>query len=240
MEFRAPASAGARSLIDRNMCGRYALTHTELIPGFFEVEDLRIPPRFNIAPTHFAPVVFDDPELRKRIVDMMKWGLVPSWSKDLSMGSRMINARAETVAVKPSFRGPFRYRRCLVPASGFYEWKQDSSGKSPCYFFRSESPLLGLAGVWDEYTDGDMVLHTYSIITGAASSRMSRYHHRMPALIEPDYFNEWLSVDTPAGDALSLLERSSGKHFDVYPVSTFVNNVKNDSPVCLRELTFVA
>ena len=128
------------------MCGRYALTHTELIPGFFEVEDLRIPPRFNVAPTQFAPVVFNDTELQKRIVDFMRWGLVPSWSKDISIGSRMINARAETVASKPSFRGPFRYRRCLVPASGFFEWKQTSGGRQPFHFSQLENPLLAWPG----------------------------------------------------------------------------------------------
>jgi putative SOS response-associated peptidase YedK len=218
------------------MCGRYALTHTELIPGFFEVEDLRIPPRFNIAPTQFAPVVFLDSELQKRIVDFMKWGLVPSWSKDVSIGSRMINARAETVASKPSFRGPFRYRRCLVPASGFFEWKQTQGGKQPFYFFHAENPLLGLAGVWDEYTDGDTLLYTYSIITRPATAQMSRYHQRMPVAIEPGDFDEWLSAETSVKGALGLLEAEPEKNLDVYPVSTIVNNVRNDSPENLKQL----
>lgn len=219
------------------MCGRYAITHTELIPGFFEVEDLRIPPRFNVAPTQFAPVVFNDVELQKRIVDFMQWGLVPSWSKDASFGSRMINARAETIASKPSFRSPFRYRRCLVPASGFFEWKQTSFGKKPHFFSRTKSPLMGLAGVWDEYTDGDRILYTYSIITRASSPQMASYHHRMPVTIDQECFGEWLSADTSVRDALALLEADAGKSFDVHPVSTLVNNVRNDSPECLRELT---
>ncbi len=219
------------------MCGRYAITHTELIPGFFEVEDLRIPPRFNVAPTQFAPVVFNDTELQRRIVDFMKWGLVPSWSKDVSIGSRMINARAETVASKPSFRGPFRYRRCLVPASGFFEWKQTSDGKKPFYFSRTENSLLGLAGVWDEFTDGDTILYTYSIITRAATPLMSRYHHRMPVIIEKEDFEEWLSFKTSVKAALDLLEAGGEKDLDVYPVSTLVNNVRNDSPENIKQLT---
>ncbi len=219
------------------MCGRYAITHTELIPGFFEVEDLRIPPRFNVAPSQFAPVVFNDCELQRRIVDFMKWGLIPSWSKDISIGSRMINARAETVASKASFRAPFRYRRCLIPASGFFEWKQTSEGKKPFYFSRIENPLLGLAGVWDEVTDGDMILYTFSIITRAATPQMSRYHHRMPAIIEKEDFRKWLSVETSVRAALDLLEAEEEKNLDIYPVSTLVNNVRNDSPECLSELT---
>jgi putative SOS response-associated peptidase YedK len=218
------------------MCGRYAITHTELIPGFFEVEDLRIMPRFNVAPTQFAPVVFNDSELQRRIVDFMKWGLVPSWSKDPSFGSRMINARAETVASKPSFRNPFRYRRCLVPASGFFEWKQSINGKKPYFFFKSKSPLMGLAGVWDEYTDGDKILYTYSIITRASSPQMAGYHHRMPVTIDQEYFGEWLSANTSVKGALELMEENAGNEFDVYPVSTLVNNVRNDSPECLEQL----
>lgn len=219
------------------MCGRYALTHTELIPGFFEVEDLRVPPRFNIAPSQFAPVVFNDTELQLRIVDFMNWGLVPSWSKDPSIGSRMINARAETVASKPSFRGPFRYRRCLVPASGFFEWKQTSDGKKPFYFFQAENPLLALAGVWDEYTDGDTLLYTYSIITRPATPQISSYHQRMPVLIEPGDFEKWLSSVTSVSGALDLLQAEPGKTLDIYPVSTLVNNVRNDSPECVSRLT---
>ena len=219
------------------MCGRYAITHTELIPGFFEVEDLRIPVRFNVAPTQFAPVVFTDPEAGKRIVDFMKWGLVPSWSKDISIGSRMINARAETVASKPSFRGPFRHHRCLVPASGFYEWKQTPSGKQPYYFSTRENPLMGLAGIWDEYTDGDTILYTYSIITRAADRWMSGFHNRMPVIINPDDFGIWLSGDAGARTARELIEAGSGGKLEARPVSTFVNNVRNDSPECLEQLT---
>jgi len=216
------------------MCGRYAITHTELIPDFFEVDDLKIPPRYNVAPTQFAPVVFHDPEEGRRVADMMKWGLVPSWSKDISIGSRMINARSETIAGKPSFRGPFKYRRCLIPASGFFEWKQTSSGKKPFYFFQTESPLLGLAGIWDEFTDGETVLHTYSIITRAANPQMARYHHRMPVPIDSPDFSEWLSPDTGPREALGLLGVGAEARFDVHPVSTLVNNVRNDSPECVR------
>jgi len=216
------------------MCGRYAITHTELIPGFFEVEDLRIPPRFNVAPSQFAPVVFIDPERRSRVIDFMQWGLVPHWSKDPSIGSRMINARAETITVKPSFRGAFEYRRCLVPAGGFFEWKQTPEGKLPYYFFRTDIPLLGLAGVWDEYTDGDLILHTFSIVTRAASPWMSRHHQRMPLVIEPECFREWLSPDTPRRQALGLLDSGSEAVYGLHPVSTLVNNVRNDTPECVR------
>ena len=219
------------------MCGRYAITHTELIPGFFEVDDLRVPVRFNVAPTQFAPVVFNDVEAGRRIVDFMKWGLVPSWSKDVSIGSRMINARAETVASKPSFRGPFRHHRCLVPASGFYEWKTTSAGKQPYYFTSAEGPLMGLAGIWDEHTDGETILYTYSIITREADSRMARYHSRMPVIIRRESFADWLSGDAGAKEALELISRASGDFLSAHPVSTFVNNVMNDSPQCLEELT---
>lgn len=217
------------------MCGRYAITHTELIPGFFEVDDLKIPPRYNVAPTQFAPVVFNDPEEERRVVDLMKWGMVPSWSRDVSIGSRMINARSETIAEKPSFRGPFRHRRCLIPASGFFEWKQTSSGKIPYYFFRTKTPLLGLAGVWDEYTDGETILHSYSIITRAASPQMASYHDRMPVLIDSRDFGEWLSPATGTRQAIDLLNVGVEASFDVHPVSTFVNNVRNDSPDCVRD-----
>lgn len=209
--------------------------HTELIPGVFEVEDLRIPPRFNIAPYQYAPVVFNDSERGKRKLDLMRWGLVPFWSKEPSTGNRMINARAETVAVKPSFRGPFRYRRCLVPASGFFEWKSTSSGRIPHYFPRKEFPLMGFAGIWDEFTDGENILYTYSIITREANTQLSSYHQRMPVVIEPDDFKEWLAADTPVKEALGLMENCSEMTYDPYPVSRIVNNVRNDSPECVKE-----
>ena len=192
---------------------------------------------FNIAPTRTVAVCRHDdtgtPELR-----LMRWGLIPHWSKDAKSAARMINARAETAAEKPSFRTPMRARRCIVPATGFYEWKRAGKLKQP-YFFRGTGDTpLALAGLWERWQDGSGgIIHTCTILTTDANATVGQVHHRMPVILPPDAFDAWLDAPRTPIDALRpLLSPCPADVIEAYPVSTLVNNARNDEPRCIEPL----
>ena len=193
---------------------------------------LNLQPRFNIAPTQPVFAVTAVSEGGGNTATHFQWGLVPSWAKDPSIGVKMINARAETVAEKPAFRAAFRRRRCLIPASGFYEWQKQTSGpKQPFWISAADSGLLTFAGLWETWmSPGGDELQTCAIITTAANDSLRPIHHRMPVILAPADFDAWLDVrdETDTVAATALLRPASAETTTAWPVSTRVNNVRND------------
>ncbi|TVQ55544.1 MAG: SOS response-associated peptidase, partial [Phycisphaerales bacterium] len=196
------------------MCGRYSLTTSaEALAQLFRAAiNFELRRRYNIAPTQVAPVARALDGDRQREVVGMQWGLVPSWAKDPSIGSRMINARSETAAEKPSFRSAFKRRRCLVPASGFYEWKKldpgkKSSAKQPFYIYRADEQPLVMAGLWESWNDpeSEKPLETYSILTTEANEQLRDLHDRMPVILEPEQFDAWLDPEQADAETLQSL-----------------------------------
>ena len=211
------------------MCGRYVLSQTGELPAVFEISEIRIPPRFNIAPTQEAPVIRLSEDDRRHL-DTLRWGLVPSWSKDSAIGSRMINARSETAARKPAFRGAFRHRRCLVPADGFYEWKRLPEGKQPYFIGMSDRSLFAFAGLWESFDE----LETFTILTCEPNERLSGLHNRMPVILPRETYDSWLDPRTGGEDLQSLMTPYAASNMTTYPVSRLVNNPRNDLPACIE------
>lgn len=221
------------------MCGRTTLLFTwaELSALMRLTTDLNvpIPRRFNLAPTQTAPIVRATAD-GGREVAMLRWGLVPSWAKDLSVGSRMINARAETVATKPAFRSALRSRRCLIPISGFYEWQQLEDRKQPWYIHMKAEPLFMLAGLWERWVppDGDPI-ETYTIITTTANELLARFHERMPVILPPVHHDRWLDpAENDVAFLQSLLVPYSTDEMEAYEVRTLVNRASVDEPACIE------
>ena len=216
------------------MCGRYSLTTpAEHLVEVFDVPPVTFDyrPRYNIAPTQDVPVVASD--RRGKRLGLLRWGLVPAWADDPAIGSRMINARAETLLDKPSFREAAVSRRCLVPADGFYEWAKEGGRKGPHWIHSPDREPLGFAGLWERwYSDGSEPLYSMAIITVDANEGIRHLHHRMPAIVPRANRKAWLDTQTPVADALSLLKPYEGA-LEAYPVSTLVNSPANDEPGCI-------
>ena len=184
------------------MCGRYALNTpvSKLVTHFGLDQAVDVVPRYNIAPGTDIPTIRHSPE-GKRVMHLLRWGLVPHWAKDPSIGAKLSNARGETVAEKPSFRDAFKRRRCLVPADGFYEWKSEGRQKQPYYFSMKSGEPFALGGVWESWRspDGD-ILRTCCLITTGPNEIMLPVHDRMPVIVSPDNYDAWLTGE--ADDAL--------------------------------------
>ena len=222
------------------MCGRYAITlPPEAVRGFFRyVEQPNFPPRYNIAPTQPVPVVrlerAADGTLARHFV-LMRWGFVPYFVKDLKKFPLLINARGETMADKPSFRGAVKRRRCLFIADCFYEWRREGEVKGagqPCMIRRADGAPFGFAGLWEDWSspDGSQV-ETACIVTVSANGQMAAVHDRMPAIIEPADFDTWMSVDeADAGAALRLARPAEDGVLELVRISKAVNKVANDGP----------
>lgn len=218
------------------MCGRYALRKTGDLPALFEISEVRLPPRFNIAPSQKAPVVRIDSRSQRRL-DLLKWGLIPSWAKDPSIGYRMINARSETVQSKPSFRGAFKGRRCLIPCDGFFEWEKTSGGGKQPYFFAMEGDsAFALAGLWEQFRGGGELIETFTIVTCEANDLVGRIHERMPAILPKSSFEPWLDPKCRSEDLLALLSPYPSSEMRSYPVSSVVNRPANDGPECVTPI----
>ena len=220
------------------MCGRYAITSPlEAIIEAFAVKGSRpnLQPRYNAAPSQDLPVVRAGREGRELI--LMRWGLVPSWSKGPDSRYSMINARAETVASKPAYRGPFRQRRCLVPANGFYEWKKTAEGKQPYFIALATGEALAFAGLWDHWTgpEGEAIT-SFTIIITAANDCVRPIHDRMPVILGPDDHESWLGErGAPSRTKLAIMLRPyPAELMRAYPVSRDVNSPANDSPDLLE------
>jgi putative SOS response-associated peptidase YedK len=231
------------------MCGRYALTTSaEILAQLFRAAiNFESQYRYNIAPTQVAPVARAMAESdQQREVVGMQWGLIPSWAKDRTIGSRMINARSETAAEKPAYRSAFNKRRCLVPASGFYEWKKlgeskrkgGRAKKQPFYIYRTDEQPLVMAGLWESWNDPESgePLETFAILTTDANEQLRDLHDRMPVVLEPQQFDEWLSPEQDDVNALqSLLRSAADGVLAMHPVSTRVNSPRNDEPSLIEK-----
>ena len=162
-------------------------------------------------------------------LELMKWGLVPSWAKDPSIGNKMINARAETVLEKPSYKKPLQTKRCLVPVSGFYEWQDTGKGKVPYHIYLKDEPVFALAGLYDTWIDAQgQPLDSYTIITTSANDFMERLHHRMPVILSEETEDLWLDPTTPLSTLVDLMAPFEADRMTAQPVSPRVNNVRND------------
>jgi len=219
------------------MCGRYSLTvdKKKLLGEFgFQAEHLKsFAPRYNIAPSQ--PVLALTTQEAKPKLELCHWGLIPSWAKDPAIGARMINARKETVAEKPSFRSPFKNRRCLVLADGFYEWKQEGSAKIPYYIHLKSGAPFGFAGLWSHWQNKDgSELLSCTIITGEPNDLMKSIHNRMPMIIPKKNRELWLDHSRFESDKLlKLLEPYPSDEMEAYAVSRTVNNPINDLAECV-------
>ena len=218
------------------MCGRYTLT-TDIsdlqIRFSFHGHDLEYRPRYNIAPTQRVLTVTNEEETQAQF---MKWGLIPSWAKDPSIGSRMINARGETIAEKPSFRTALRKRRCLVLADGFYEWKKAEGQKVPMRITLKEEEPFAFAGLWEAWkSPEDEWVRSCTIITTAPNTLMEPIHNRMPVILPQEAEETWLNPAIEDPQVLtSFFQPFPAEAMEVYPVSTMVNSVKNDAAECIN------
>ena len=222
------------------VCGRFAQTKEmqSLLSRFkFFIEDAAgVVPRYNIAPTQSVPVIFHDGEdLHLRD---MRWGLIPHWAKDDAMGNKLINARGETAAAKPSFRTPFRRRRCIVPATGFYEWQKPAGGKGkkiPYYISRRDEGLICFAGLWDHWDalNGE-IIQSFTILTTEPNKLMRTVHNRMPVILAESDEDLWLNTDVHDAHRLEPLMKSCPDSLlSMYPVSSLVNSPAHESPDCI-------
>jgi putative SOS response-associated peptidase YedK len=200
------------------MCGRYALhSSPEVVALMFGLSEIpACTPRYNIAPASQILIIRNNEAAA--VASHVRWGLVPHWAKDPSIGARMNNARAESVAEKPSFRDAYRKRRCLIPANGFYEWSLENGLKQPYYIFPSTGALFAFAGIWEQWND----LQTCAVITTEANEKMAAVHERMPVIVSPAEFSAWL-----AGDEIAL-RPCPDTAIEVRRVSRAVNNARND------------
>lgn len=215
------------------MCGRYTLTinHTEIEQAFGFVLPFALAPRYNIAPSQeVLTLVHQDGALRPMLA---RWGLIPFWARDPSIGSRTINARAETVAEKPAFRAAYRSRRCLVLADGWYEWQAAPGGKVPHWIHPPGGGLLAFAGLWERWAGPDGEVVTCTMLTTEARGVVREIHSRMPVLLEGEGRMAWVDPGTPASDLASLLRPYDGP-LETRAVSQLVNSPRNDGPACLE------
>jgi putative SOS response-associated peptidase YedK len=218
------------------MCGRYTLEMDQgRITGLFGLDevDFEIIPRFNIAPRQRVPVVGVKPGGTRRGLAMLSWGLVPRWSRDPDDSPRPINARAETLLEKPTFRDSIPARRCVIPATGFFEWQRVGKVKLPMLFRPSHDPIFAFAGLWDSWSGGTTKLATCTIITVAANEVVKPLHDRMPAILPISDLRAWLDPHTPVHEAMTLLKPLDAAAMTALPVSTAVNTVANDGPECI-------
>lgn len=217
------------------MCGRYRLSRRkQIIAEHFEADPFDWEPRYNIAPSQPVPVIRQNADW-KRELSLLRWGLIPSWATDASIGFKTINARSETITTTPSFSDPFRMRRCLIPADGFYEWKRNGKAKQPFCFEVGDGEMFAFAGLWDKWIDPQgKPVESCTIITTTPNSHLTDIHDRMPVILPSGAYASWLNPamrDTRV--ALAWLVPYAGA-MRRYPVSTRINQVQNDDPDCAK------
>jgi len=211
------------------MCGRYTLTNPdeEEIKRRFDLKK-RLPklsPRFNISPQQEVPVILNE---SPNEISLLRWGLIPHWAKEEKIGYKMINARAETILEKLSYKGPFRKHRCLVLADSFYEWKKTKEGKKPFRVMMKDDRIFCFAGIWASWKGPDKEISSFSIITVAPNQLMKSIHDRMPVIIPPEGEKKWLA-ELSDQEAVKFLKAYPAEQMKAYEISTLVNSPKNDS-----------
>jgi putative SOS response-associated peptidase YedK len=224
------------------MCGRYTLSSpTDDIALLFDLPELLpVIPRYNLAPTQEAAVVRVPAPGAPRQLVPLRWGLIPYWAKEASIGNRMINARAESVAEKPAYKWSFKKKRCLIPADGFYEWKKEGKAKQPYLIHRQDGKPFAFAGLWSTWVDrehGGTPVETFTILTTDANDLMRPLHDRMPVIVAPENFDLWLDpkVEDPA-KLQPLLVPHASEGFEAFPVSRNVNSPAHDAADCIERL----
>jgi putative SOS response-associated peptidase YedK len=224
------------------MCGRYTLTSSgEDLALAFDLSELPlVVPRYNMAPTQEAAVVrVMEPDGPRRL-DPLKWGLIPYWAKEASIGNRMINARAESVAEKPAYRWSFKKKRCLVVADGFYEWKKEGKAKQPYLIRRQDRKPFAFAGLWSTWKNPEQdgrTVETFTILTTGANDLLRPLHDRMPVILGRESFDLWLDPKMEdAGKLQPLLVPHTVEGFEAFPVSRTVNSPANDISGCIEPL----
>lgn len=222
------------------MCGRFTLFEADkILSKEFGVSDIpTLSPRYNIAPSQPVTAVRATFTGSGRELALLRWGLIPSWSKDPAIGNRLINARAETVSEKPSFRNAFRRHRCLIPASGFYEWRRQERGKQPYFVRMRDERLFSFAGLWDRWESPDKgVIETCTILTTVANAVLAPIHDRMPVILPRGEYGRWLDPALRDPDALApLLVPFSPEEMLAFPVSPRVNAPTVDDEKCISPL----
>src|SRR5579862_2523354 len=226
------------------MCGRFRLSRRKQVIAerFDTISDDDWTPRYNIAPTQPIPVVRQHPAEPTRHLSKMRWGLIPSWSKDDAQAAKMINARSETAATLPAFQDAFRFRRCLIPADGFYEWQGRGTNKQPFCFEVNEGELFAFAGLWDGWKAANgQWIRSCTILTTTANAVCSAVHDRMPVILDPADYDLWLDpgMHDPAMIA-ALLKPFNANAMRSYAVSHRVNSVGNDDAECAKPATLPA
>lgn len=221
------------------MCGRYTLGRepNSLLDYFHlhgEVPFYHL--SYNIAPSQDVPVIIQDNQ-QHRVCMLMRWGLVPHWAKQIDARYKMINARVETIADKPAYRDAFRTKRCLVPADGFYEWRQTEQGKQPYYIYKEDKSLFAMAGVWATWRTEDSTLHSFSIVTTTANEFMRDIHERMPVILPEENYDNWLSPAEEPAQLQYLLHSYQHETLACHPVSKAVNNPGNNEPALICEMS---
>jgi putative SOS response-associated peptidase YedK len=219
------------------MCGRFTFQPTEAVYERFQITNRldSLIARYNIAPGQMVPVIIAN---SPRQIVLMRWGLIPHWAKDDKTAYKMINARVETLTQRPAFRGLLSHHRCLVPASGFYEWQGEGREKTPYYIYPEDQQYIAFAGLYDVWQrpDGED-LSTFTIITTEADPFMARLHNRMPVVLDRDLETAWLDPGlTQPQDVLDVLSRSTGLELDAYPVSRLVNRPSMESEVLIQRV----
>lgn len=221
------------------MCGRFSFTQPDkIVAEIFQLASVPpLSPRYNIAPTQSVPTVLVSDD-KNRHLKMLRWGLIPSWAKDIKMGAKLINARAETVSEKPAFRSAFKRRRCLILADGFYEWQEQGGKKQPFYFALQDGKPFAFAGLWEGWEKSeDEAIESCTILTTEANELMRPIHDRMPVILDPKDYDKWLDPEVQKPESLqSLLQPYQSEEMNFYPVSTKVNNAKTDSPDCIKQM----
>ncbi|MBI3441983.1 MAG: SOS response-associated peptidase [Proteobacteria bacterium] len=218
------------------MCGRFAnVEKLEKLAAYYNATPFKGEEwqgDYNIAPTDSIPVVVDEPEGRE--IRRMRWGLVPFWAKDIKIGTSMINARAETIKDKPGFRDSFKGKRCIIPATGFYEWKKLTTAKEP-YYFSPDEGIFSFAGLWSSWISPESIeIETCTIITTDANSIVKPIHNRMPVILGHNSIGAWLSNTTKEKELMELLIPLPDRQVKYRAVSKFVNSVKNDGAQCIE------
>lgn len=224
------------------MCGRFTQQRpASELADIFAAEPLadELGPRYNVAPTDDAFVVVQRED--RRAITAYRWGLVPHWSPDLKGGSRMFNARAETITSSPAFREAFKRRRCLVPVDSFYEWKREGTLRQPYRVVRDDGRPLALAGLWAGWKDpeGDTVRRTFTIVTTTPNAALADLHDRMPVVIEDGAWDGWLATDAgpvEPSELLAMLRPADDLGLRIYPVNRYVNDVRQDGPELIEPL----
>lgn len=222
------------------MCGRFTLhTPADTVAELFDLSEVpEWTPRYNLAPTQQVPTVRADGAEHKRKFHALTWGLIPSWARDPKMGARMINARAETVHEKPTFRTAFRQRRCLILADGFYEWKRLERGKQPHFISMQDGRPFALAGLWEHWErPGEPPIDSCTIITTEPNELLAPIHDRMPVILDESAYDEWMDPDLRDVKRLGeLLRPFPPTRMMAYPISKLVNSPSNDGPECVEPL----